>query len=108
MSEQEVNASPLSGAVPSGGAPDDSQQDRSGAADPSAQNVAEQLAREYADIERATLALQKAPPTPAPRRKLPRRFTAKPRSLWLLIGVLWLSTALVTAGAVVVVASFAG
>jgi hypothetical protein len=75
---------------------------------PSAQNVEEQLAREYADIERATLALRKAPPAPETRRKAARRLFAGPRSLWLLIGALWLSTALVTAGAVVAIASFAG
>jgi hypothetical protein len=32
----------------------------------------------------------------------------KPRPLWLLIGVLWLSTALVTAGTVVAIATLAG
>jgi hypothetical protein len=108
MSEQNLKASSSSDAVPPGGTPGDSRRELSGAAVPSAQNVAEQLAREYADIERATLALRKAPPTPDSRRNPPRRLIAKPRSLWLLIGVLWLSTALVTAGAVVVVASFAG
>ena len=33
---------------------------------------------------------------------------AKPRPVWLLIGLLWLSTALVTAGAVVAIATLGG
>jgi hypothetical protein len=73
-----------------------------------AQYEHEQLARAYADIERAAAALRRAEPaleswiqpaSPAP---------PKPRPLWLLIGVLWLSTAIVTAGAVAVIASLAG
>ena len=32
----------------------------------------------------------------------------KPRPVWLIIGVLWLSTAILTAGAVVAIRSFAG
>jgi hypothetical protein len=71
--------------------------------------VREQLAREIADIERAAAILRLAEPalqswsTPA----MPA-FAAKPRPLWLLIGVLWLSTALVTAGTVVAIATLAG
>ena len=73
----------------------------------------DQLARDIAAIDRAAAALRQAEPAletwtgswsaealvTAPR---------KPRSVWLLIGVLWLSTALVTAGAVAVIAVLAG
>jgi hypothetical protein len=69
----------------------------------------EQLAREITDIESAAAVLRKAqpalkswsrPPAPAP--------IPKARPLWLLIGFLWLSTALVTAGAAFAIRSFAG
>ncbi|HEX3935941.1 MAG TPA: hypothetical protein VHX43_00410 [Xanthobacteraceae bacterium] len=69
----------------------------------------DQLAREYADIERASVALRLGQPelrswsTPAP----PMTAT-KPRAFWLLIGILWLSTAVVTMGAVAVIAKLAG
>ncbi len=69
----------------------------------------EQLARDIADIENAAAALSKGQPAlkswtqPPPSPVLP-----KARPLWLLIGVLWLSTALVTAGAVVAIHSFVG
>jgi hypothetical protein len=68
----------------------------------------EQLAREYSDIERATAALRLGEPAlqswikPAAPAAIPKR------PLWLLIGVLWLSTALVTAGAVAAIATLAG
>jgi hypothetical protein len=68
----------------------------------------EQLAREIADIEQAAAILRLAEQalqswsTPA----IP--VLGKPRPLWLLIGVLWLSTALVTAGTVVAIATLAG
>jgi hypothetical protein len=67
----------------------------------------EQLAREYADIERAIAALRLAEPALQSWSK-PAAVTPKVRPLWLLIGTLWLSTALVTAGAVVAIASLAG
>ena len=69
----------------------------------------EQLAREFADIERASAALRVGEPalqswtTPAAPAAL-----KKPRPLWLLIGLLWLSTALITAGAVAAIATLAG
>jgi hypothetical protein len=68
-----------------------------------------QLAREIADIEEAATALRKAQPALKSWSK-PQVPTATPkaRPLWLLIGVLWLSTALVTAGAAVAIHSFAG
>ena len=68
----------------------------------------DQLARDIAAIERAAAALRKAepaleswsnPPTPAGR---------KPRPVWLLIGLLWVSTALVTVGAAVAIAALVG
>lgn len=78
---------------------------------------ADQLARDIAEIERVSAVLRKAEPaletwtdTPedawaddAPPAALP-----KPRPVWLLIGLLWLSTALVTAGAVAAIARLAG
>ncbi|MGA8498254.1 MAG: hypothetical protein WB764_22400 [Xanthobacteraceae bacterium] len=73
-----------------------------------AQTVRDQLAREVADIETATAALRRAEPALESWTKAPANTGGKPRPVWLLIGVLWLSTALVTAGAVVVIASLAG
>ncbi len=69
----------------------------------------EQLAREFVDIERASAALRLGEPalrswvTPATPPAL-----NKPRPLWLLIGVLWLSTAIVTVGALAAIAMLAG
>ena len=73
-----------------------------------AQTVRDQLAREVADIEAATAALRRAEPALESWTKAPVQTGGKPRPVWLLIGVLWLSTALVTAGAVVAIASLAG
>jgi hypothetical protein len=73
-----------------------------------AQTVRDQLAREVADIEAATAALRRAEPALESWTKAPANTGGKPRPVWLLIGVLWLSTALVTAGAVVAIASLAG
>jgi hypothetical protein len=67
----------------------------------------EQLAREYADIERASAALRLAEPALQSWSKS-AAVIPKARPLWLLIGTLWLSTALVTAGAVVAIATLAG
>ena len=67
----------------------------------------EQLARDIADIEKATVALRRAEPGLETWIKPPAA-TANPRPLWLLIGALWLSTAIVTAGAVVAIATLAG
>ncbi len=69
----------------------------------------EQLSREFADIERASAALRLGEPAlqswskPAAPAAL-----KKPRPLWLLIGILWLSTALVAVGAVAAIATLAG
>ena len=73
-----------------------------------AQMAREQLARDIADIERATAALRRAEPALQSWSKPAMPALAKPRPLWLLICVLWLSTALVTAGAVAVIAAYAG
>ena len=68
----------------------------------------EQLARDIADIEKATAALRRAEPGLETWIKPPAAATTNPRPLWLLIGALWLSTAIVTAGAVVAIATLAG
>jgi hypothetical protein len=69
----------------------------------------EQFARDIAEIERATAALRKGEPALESWTRSPAAATAKPpRPLWLLIGVLWLSTALVAAGAVVAIATLVG
>ena len=73
-----------------------------------AQTVRDQLAREVADIEAATATLRKAEPALESWTKAPANTGGKPRPIWLLVGVLWLSTALVTAGAVVAIATLAG
>ena len=88
------------------GAPQDSHvTDAAGALATSARD---QLAREIADIEIATAALRKAEPALESWTNAPATPVRKPRPVWLLIGVLWLSTALITAGAVVAIATFAG
>ena len=73
-----------------------------------AQTVRDQLAREVADIETATAVLRRAEPALESWTEAPANTGHKPRPVWLLIGVLWLSTALVTAGAVVAIAALAG
>jgi hypothetical protein len=73
-----------------------------------AQSVRDQLARELAEIEAATAALRRAEPELESWTKTPANTGGKPRPVWLLVGVLWLSTALVTAGAVAAIATFAG
>jgi hypothetical protein len=67
----------------------------------------EQLARDFADIERAIAALQRAEPALESWSKSAMPADSRPRPLWLLIGVLWLSTALITAGATAIIASLA-
>jgi hypothetical protein len=73
-----------------------------------AQGVRDQLAREVAEIEAAIAALRRAEPALESWSQAPATATHKPRPVWVLIGVLWLSTALVTAGAVVAIATLAG
>jgi hypothetical protein len=69
----------------------------------------QQLEREYADIERASAALRLAQPELESwiKQSSPRA-VAKSRPLWLLISILWLSTALVTAGTVAAIATLVG
>jgi len=73
---------------------------------------ADRLARDLADIERAAAALRRAQPRLKdwkPRAgDRPAGATRKPRPVWLLIALLWFSTALVTAGAVAAIARLAG
>jgi hypothetical protein len=67
----------------------------------------EQLARDYADIESATAALRRAEPALQSWSRDTVPAAAKPQPLWLVIGALWLSTVIVTVGAVVAIASLA-
>ena len=68
----------------------------------------EQLEREFAAIERATAALRRAEPALVSWTSSPAATLHKPRPVWLLIGVLWLSTALVTLGAVFAITALVG
>ncbi|HUD87801.1 MAG TPA: hypothetical protein VMR17_15270 [Xanthobacteraceae bacterium] len=73
-----------------------------------ADTARDQLAREIAEIETATAALRRAEPALESWTSAPPATLHKPRPVWLLIGVLWLSTVLVTAGAVVAIATLRG
>jgi len=81
--------------------------------DSAAPGQADQLERDLADIERAAAALRRAQPaleawsSPRADDRAPVA-TRKPRPVWLLIGLLWFSTALVTVGAVAAIARLAG
>jgi len=68
----------------------------------------DQLEREIAAIERASDALRRADPELQSWTDLPAATMHKPRPVWLLVGVLWLSTALVTIGAVFVISVLVG
>lgn len=77
----------------------------------------DQFARDIAEIERATAALRRAEPSlemwsePAAEARPDDAATLtirKTRPVWLLIGLLWLSTALVTVGAVAAIARLVG
>lgn len=67
-----------------------------------------QLQRDIAAIERASAALRRADPAMESWSDTPAPATPKARPVWLLIGVLWLSTALVTIGAVFVISALVG
>jgi len=67
-----------------------------------------QLERDIAAIERASAALRRAEPELESWIDPPAATMQKPRPLWLLIGVLWLSTALVTIGAVFAISALVG
>jgi hypothetical protein len=78
-----------------------------------AQNLSQadrdQLARDIADIERATAALRRAEPALESWTNPATAITThKPGPLWLIIGVLWLSTAIVAASVAFVIATLAG
>ena len=67
-----------------------------------------QFELEVAAIERASAALRIADPALESWTDLPATAPHKPRPAWLLIGVLWLSTALVTIGAVFAISALVG
>jgi hypothetical protein len=73
-----------------------------------AQFERDQLARDIADIESATAALRRAEPALQSWTKPLAPAALKSRPLWLLIGLLWLSTALVTVGAAYALAALYG
>jgi hypothetical protein len=74
-----------------------------------AQFERDQLARDIADIENATAALRRAEPALESWTKPQTPPTAtKARPLWLLIGLLWLSTAILTVSAAYAIATLAG
>jgi hypothetical protein len=89
-------------------APDDDRSGDTNGADPLAETVHDQLARELADIESASAALRQAEPALESWTGEPAPSGPKPRPVWLLIGVLWLSTALVAASAVIVIVALVG
>jgi hypothetical protein len=64
--------------------------------------------REIAAIERASAALRRAEPGLESWTDMPAPTMHKPRPIWLLVGVLWLSTALVTIGAVFAISALVG
>ncbi|MGO9049285.1 MAG: hypothetical protein ACLP19_01635 [Xanthobacteraceae bacterium] len=66
------------------------------------------LEREIAAIERASAALRRAEPELESWIDMPAPTAHKPRPVWLLIGALWLSTALVTIGAVFAISALVG
>lgn len=77
----------------------------------------DQFARDIAEIERATAALRRAEPSlemwseagsEARSDDAATLTIRKTRPVWLLIGLLWLSTALVTVGAVAAIARLVG
>lgn len=77
----------------------------------------DQFARDIAEIERATAALRRAEPSlemwseagsDARTDEAATLAIRKARPVWLLIGLLWLSTALVTVGAVAAIARLVG
>ena len=68
----------------------------------------EHLEREIAAIERAAAALRRADPELETWSDVPAATMHTPRPIWLLIGVLWLSTALITIGAVLAISALVG
>jgi hypothetical protein len=68
----------------------------------------EQIAREVAAIEQASAALRRGDPELQSWVNVPTPMMQKPRPVWLLIGVLWLSTALVAIGAAFAISALVG
>jgi hypothetical protein len=68
----------------------------------------EHLEREIAAIERASAALRRAEPELESWVDPPSARQPQARPVWLLIGALWLSTALVTIGAVFAISVLVG
>jgi hypothetical protein len=68
----------------------------------------DQLARDIAAIERASAALRRAEPALESWTEPPAATAQGTRPIWLLIGVLWISTALVTFGAVYAISTLVG
>jgi hypothetical protein len=68
----------------------------------------DQVARDMAEIELAAAALRRAEPTLESWTNPPAHASPKPRPVWLLIAVLWFSTAVVTLGAVAAIAALVG
>jgi hypothetical protein len=68
----------------------------------------EQLARDLADIEHASAVLRNAKPALQTWSRPAVPIAVKVRPLWLIIGILWISTAIVTVGAAVAIAALAG
>jgi len=68
----------------------------------------EHLEREIAAIERAAAALRRAEPALESWVDPPSATLHKPRPVWLMIGALWLSTALVTLGAAFAISVLVG
>ena len=68
----------------------------------------EHLEREIAAIERAAAALRRADPGLESWADMPAPPAHKPHPIWLLIGVLWLSSALVTIGAIFAISALVG
>ena len=68
----------------------------------------DQLARDIAAIERASAALRRAEPALESWTEPPAATAQSARPIWLLIGALWISTALVTFGAVYAISALVG
>jgi hypothetical protein len=70
----------------------------------------DELARAIADIEQASAALRQAEPTLGtwPDRPAPMIQPLSPRSAWMLIGTVWISTVLVMGSVIFAIASFVG
>ncbi|HUZ30958.1 MAG TPA: hypothetical protein VMV19_02445 [Xanthobacteraceae bacterium] len=67
-----------------------------------------QLNRDIAAIEKASATLRRADPAMETWTDAPPVVMQKPRPVWLLIGVLWLSTALITIGAMYAISTLVG